>query len=185
MQASQKLAELGVHKQWANRPLEWFGYINVLVTSTEWSNFFALRTEVNEDGWPVPQDEIYHLACKMKEQYDNSDAQYLKPGEWHLPFITEQDIEESDNASWLQKISVARCARVSYLTTEGKRPTFEEDLALYDRLLDKHPIHASPAEHQGTPDTFNEDELEWENKYLHGNFSDWIQYRKTLPGECL
>src|SRR5882724_5311265 len=37
------LHELGVHKQWANRPLEWFGWIDVLVTSTDWANWFALR----------------------------------------------------------------------------------------------------------------------------------------------
>lgn len=53
----------------------------------------------------------------------------------------------------LIQLSVARCARVSYLTHEGKRPPIEDDLALYDRLLGSIPLHASPAEHQASPDT--------------------------------
>ncbi len=50
------------------------------------------------------------------------------------------------------KLSVARCARVSYLTHEGKPPNVDDDLKLYDRLVGSVPLHASPAEHQATPD---------------------------------
>lgn len=185
--SARELSKLNVHKQWANRMLEWFGYINVVVTGTDWANFFALRTEVNEHGFPVPQDEIYELAKEMERQYHMADADYIRPGEWHLPFITDDDINATDNAyDLLQKISVARCARVSYLTVDGKVPTINEDLKLYDRLLGKHPIHASPAEHQGTPDKTNADtyvDWTWKKPELHGNFNGWIQYRKLLDGE--
>ena len=46
----------------------------------------------------------------------------------------------------LLKISVGRCARVSYLTHDGRR-AIEEDIALHDRLVVQTPLHASPAEH--------------------------------------
>ncbi len=45
--------------------LEWFGFINVQVTSTEWNNFFDLRLELDHDGHPVPQDEMYDLASQI------------------------------------------------------------------------------------------------------------------------
>jgi hypothetical protein len=73
----------------------------------------------------------------------------------------------------------------TYLTSftqEGKKPSIKEDLKLYDRLVGSHPLHASPCEHQATPDSGGgvkgRDEHRW------GNFWGWVQYRKTLPGEC-
>ena len=81
----------------------------------------------------------------------------------------------------------------------GRRSTVEEDLVLYDRLLGGQPIHASPAEHQATPDEYDEGglqiiDLEAGNyhrnhagfKHLeeHGNFRGWRQFRKMLPGEA-
>lgn len=180
-----KLSSMGVHKQWANRPLEWFGWINVVVTSTEWSNFFALRLDTNEDGYPLAQDEMYILAKRMKEAMDASQPIAIAEGAWHLPYILPKEFlfKHLDTAI---KCSVARCARVSYVTTEFKTPTVEEDLKLYDRLLSAQPIHASPAEHQATPDSkFPTFDSGWIAPHLHGNFRGWIQYRKTLPGECL
>ena len=48
----------------------------------------------------------------------------------------------------LIKVSVARCARVSYKTHDGTPTSVEADMALYERLLGSVPLHASPAEHQ-------------------------------------
>jgi hypothetical protein len=64
------------------------------------------------------------------------------------------------------KISVARCARVSYLNFEGKIDN-EKDYDLHDRLMNEG--HWSPFEHCATPtssDTYS------------GNFLGWLQYRK-------
>lgn len=98
----------------------------------------------------------------------------------------------------LIKLSVARCARVSYLTTEGSKPTIEADLALYDRLVGSIPLHASPAEHQAKPDWRVETRQKrgggrplvyptvgpWERPDAHGNLPGWVQHRKTLTNEC-
>ena len=68
----------------------------------------------------------------------------------------------------LRKVSAARCARVSYLTHDGRKPEFHEDLALFDRLAGGVPLHASPLEHQGTPGDND-----------CGNFKGWTQFRKV------
>ena len=116
----------------------------------------------------------------------------LRPGEWHLPYVTDDDrtvvaICYGQPQSWCQdaltRISVARCARVSYLTHEGKGPRIEDDLALYDRLVGSMPLHASPAEHVATPDVRSTGF--WEKPYLHGNLMGWVQHRKTLLQECV
>lgn len=77
-----------------------------------------------------------------------------------------------------------RAIRVSYLTQEGNQPTIESDLALYDRLVGSVPLHASPAEHQATPDVGmlfeSTGRVDWDNSHLHGNLLGWVQYRKLL-----
>jgi len=189
-------------KQWINRKLEPWSHITVLVTATEWNNFWSLR--IHKDAQP----EMRELAISMFEAMDVSKPFTLLPEQWHLPFITQQDytdvarhiknthpvaihLSDADlyflGVSLLQKISIARCARVSYLNHDGSRPSIEADLALYDRLLAAEPLHASPAEHQATPDDIKYDAAtntwEWEAPHFHGNFVGWQQYRKMLVGE--
>jgi len=160
----RKLAELGLHKQWANRPLEWFGTITTVITSTNWDNWFELRD--HEDAQP----EIRHLAKLMRIAMEESESEYLEFGEWHLPYVSHEEISTADIQDLL-KISTARCARVSYLTQEGTTPSIEKDIALYERLVGSKPLHASPCEHQACPSTA-------ESK--SGNLRGWIQHRKIL-----
>jgi thymidylate synthase ThyX len=169
---AEKLVDLGISKQYANRLLEPFVWTTVVCSATEWANFFALRYH------PMAQPEICELAKQMWEVYSASSPKYLQDGDWHLPFVNEFDLVASPTRLTYQqaiKMSVARCARVSYLTHEGKPPSMEEDFALYERLLGSTPIHASPAEHQAQAST---------NPFkVSGNFRGWTQYRKTLESE--
>ncbi len=75
----------------------------------------------------------------------------------------------------MRAISVARCARVSYLTHEGERDV-DKDLALHDKLRAGDPPHASPFEHVAqalaTPEKV-------------GNFAGWLQYRKLIAREAV
>jgi hypothetical protein len=180
----------GLHKQLVNRMIEPWCHINVVVTSTEWANFDALRCH------PAAQPEMRALAEAMRDARKASNPRFLKPGEWHLPYVTDDELNalggytagQPDHKDWLTfiKASVARCARVSYLTQEGRTPTFGEDLALYDRLVGSEPLHASPAEHQATPDTRMSDGFRtdlWRHQEQHANFVGWRQYRKMLPNE--
>lgn len=196
---AEDLIDLGLHKQIANRILEPWAHINVVVTATDWANFFALRS--HKDAQP----EIKVLSDAMMAAMEHSDPEFLTPGQWHLPYVNlsgqSDDVDAAEDyltqngvLRWvptheqivevLRKVSVARCARVSYLTHEGKKTTVEEDLKLFDRLLGSRPLHASPAEHQATPDRkvtsfFNP----WAYPKEHGNFRGWRQFRKMFEGE--
>lgn len=194
VKAAQAFHKAGYHKQIVNRLLEPFCHINVVVTATEWSNFFALRCH------PDAQPEMRVLAELIRDRISCAPVKRLASDEWHLPYVTEDEQlvfarevtthDASERGYWatLRQLSVARCARVSYLTQDGKAPTIEQDLALYDRLAGAVPLHASPCEHQATPDEFRGgdpgDPNNWDCPYLHGNLRGWVQYRKTLPEEC-
>jgi thymidylate synthase ThyX len=79
------LVSLGVHKQLVNRILEPWQHIEVVVTSTDWANFYALRDH------PDAQPEIQALAQAMYAAHQSSTPVELKLGDWHLPFITPDD----------------------------------------------------------------------------------------------
>lgn len=174
--------EEGMHKQWANRPLEWFGWIDVLVTSTAWKNFFELRIS------DYAQPEFDKLANLMYNALAKSTPQELKPGEWHLPYVDKPE-EERVGLDLAQRLSTARCARLSYKPFDGS-DSIEAELSRYEKLVVSRPVHASPAEHQATPDKWGACTpagkfVRWANPQLHGNFTGWIQYRKTLPNEAI
>lgn len=184
------MMDLGVHKQVANRILEPFQHISVVLTATEYENWFELRD--HEDAQP----EIAHLARMMKLEMEQSTPQPLKPGEWHLPYITEDDWNHvqtkfdlpdvSSEIELIRKVSAARCCRVSYLKHDGTKASVEEELALCDRLIGARPLHASPFEHQATPDMISIESVsgdQWAWPELHGNFVGWIQHRKLIERE--
>ena len=171
------LEELGLHKQVINRILEPFQTMHVVVTATEWVNFFTLRN--HEDAQP----EIQQLAKAMKESMINSKPTLLGEGDYHLPYIT---LCSKVNLSLSEaiKCSIARCARVSYLNHDQSKPSTLKDLALYDMLQESG--HLSPFEHVATPITTK---WAWQNGETHrgkdgsrwsGNFRDFIQYRQML-----
>lgn len=172
----------GAHKQHVNRVLEPYAHINVLITSTDWNNFFGLRWHGDA------QPEIQTLAKEIYNSLSASKPKLLLEGEWHLPYITDNDwktfydVAHAFNTQPLDlalKCSVARCARVSYLTHEFAVPTVQKDLDLYAQLIEAQPLHASPTEHQAMPDPERFSQECW------GNFKGWIQHRKLLPNEYI
>lgn len=173
----EELMELGVHKQITNRLLEPWSHISVVCTATEFDNFFSLRCH------PDAMPEIQALAEQMRDLYFSNTPRNLKLGQWHLPYIKSEELNPggyfstaSDfpyNLPDLIKASIARCARVSYLTHDKKEPNIDTDIVLYQRLFDSK--HMSPFENVATP---NVDPTVWS-----GNFKGWIQLRKTLKGE--
>jgi thymidylate synthase ThyX len=164
----EMLHRIGLHKQIANRILEPWMWITVVVTATEWSNFFALRCH------PDAQPEIQKIAYMMRDLYTGSIPEKVAIGKYHLPYITADEIV-TDEAT-LAKISVARCARVSYLRHNNVGDV-DKDIELYDRLLASK--HMSPFEHVASPE-FPSGGKEF--KFI-GNFRGWVQLRKRLPGE--
>lgn len=179
---AQGFAEAGYHKQIVNRLLEPFSHINVVVTATEWTNFHALRDH------EMAEPHIRLLSQRMQIAASESEPRVLRSGEWHLPFVTPDEIELLGSTEAAIPLSVARCARTSYRTHDGRKPNFGEDMKLARVLLGSVPLHASPAEHQARPDPIvGETPDGWEirnERNLWGNLKEWVQYRKTLPGEC-
>lgn len=187
---ARALAECGVHKQLANRLLEPFSWHTVIVTATEWVNFFALRCH------PNAQPEIRKAAEMMRTAMEISTPTALNSHEWHLPLVYREDREETTlSMQRLCQLSTARCARVSYLTHEGKRD-IGKDLDLADSLLTNG--HMSPFEHPARPMTDEEIACygcaqvpSWigglwrEPAPFCGNFRGWVQYRKTIQNEAV
>ena len=140
--AVEKLAELGVHKQVSNRVLEPFMWHTVIITSTEWDGFWEQRCS------PLAQPEIRVAAEAMRAAFDASTPQPIAVGDWHTPYLRDEDGDL--DAEQAKAVSAARCARVSYLTHDGRRD-IEKDYELYDRLVTARPPHWSPLEHVATP----------------------------------
>lgn len=187
VEVARAFHEAGYHKQVINRLLEPFMHIDTLVTATNWSNWFALRDH------HAAEPHIEKLAQEMRSAIGAAKPKYLQHGEWHLPYADRPEDHEAvagfaDPLQTRIKLSVARCARISYAPFDGDA-SIEKELERYDLLVGSQPLHASPAEHQATPDLAipvnAKREVIYQKPHLSGNLKGWIQYRKTLPGECV
>ena len=165
------MMKIGLHKQVANRILEPWQYIDVVLSSTEWDNFWELRC--HEDAQP----EFQSLARQMRSIYQQSVPTQLGYTEWHLPYIRPQDWIEAQE--WvtpyrgtldvLKMVSTARVARVSYTPFDGNG-SFGREIDRHDKLVGSRPIHASPTEHIARPLC----------ETTKGNFSSFMQYREEV-----
>lgn len=133
---AEEMANDGVHKAIASRLLEPFLWHSVIVSSTEWENFFQQRDH------PDAQWEMQVLAKAMRKALDKSTP--CEDGT-HLPFREDMDIYWSPETMMIK--SVARCARASY-GREMEEKTYEEDVNLVTRLIKGQ--HWSPTEHCAT-----------------------------------
>ena len=187
VERARQLLALNVHKQTTNRLLEPFLWHTVIVTATEWGNFFNLRIN------PAAHPAIRNTAEAMRVEYLSATPTRLEFGDWHLPYVDERDAGLPRSS--LIKLSTARCARVSYLTHDGVREPIE-DIDLHDRLLAAG--HMSPFEHTARPlnvhdvaaaldrfagVTYDRTQLN-PAEHFAGNFRGWMQYRKTIRGEA-
>ena len=193
-------AMLWTTKGLTNRLLEPFMWHEVIVTATEWGNFFNLRTDANA------QEEIRTIAEMMKAAYDASTPELLAEGEWHLPFIQpEEKGWAKEHPELAVKAVTARAARVSYLTHDTGVVDLDKDYGLANGLRANG--HMSPYEHACTPFTKKEwklrrDAMKAIHKSKHldavpsyvsaqilkslefaGNFRGWGQARREIPNE--
>lgn len=165
VEAAQRLADLGVHKQVTNRLLEPFMWHTVIVTATDWDGFWSQRCS------PLAQPEIRLAAEAMRAAVECSPPVEVEFGEWHLPYITDLDRCDVTDIGRLQRISAARCGRVSYLSHDGRRD-IDDDLRLFDRFVHAQPAHASPLEHVATPAK--------PGHGVTGNLRGWLQLRHLV-----
>lgn len=156
------LNAMGAHKQSINRILEPWQIMQTVVTTTDTDNFYELR--VHEDAEP----HINALAtCMQRAQNDSTPVKRISVNDWHLPYISDEE-RATLPLEVLLACSTARCARVSYLTHEGKVPDVEADIKLHEKLVGSWPAHYSPLEHQAYASPV---------KGYVKNFNGWVQYR--------
>lgn len=184
--SAEALLNAGLHKQLVNRVMEPWMFITVIVSATEYENWFALRD--HRDAQP----EIAWVAGAMRDAFYASTPTIMRPGDWHLPYIELEDnlhplyvdqkelVRRTFNTDWihreevlqaLKKVATARCARVSYLTHAGVRD-YSKDIELHDKCRDKY--HWSAFEHVAQALGSNT---------MSGNFKGWRQYRKDFENE--
>lgn len=174
--SAKRLSALGLHKQNVNRLLEPWCYTTVLCTATDYANFYALRR--HKDAMPEMKGlaDAMFSAQQASTPVDRTDSKGID--RWHLPLVREEERHSLMSAAI--KVCVGRCARVSYLTFDG-RLDFNADVALHDRLLTSG--HFSPFEHPSLP--FRQPF--WKRWTGHsdrsGNLHGWAQYRKSLAFE--
>jgi thymidylate synthase ThyX len=191
---AERLLEHGIHKQITNRLLEPFMWHVCIVSATEWSNFENLRDN------PAAHPDIQKPARMIRELRAASEPTRVAPHEWHLPFWGDKTAEPLPMYDAVRAV-IGRCARVSYLTHDG-RADLQEDIGLFERLIE--PGHMSPLEHAAR--VMDYDELQmfaqkeyrynraensiggyWEptgrTRHFLGNFEGWVQFRKLVPGE--
>ena len=183
VESADRLARMGVHKSIVNRLTEPFMWITVVITATEWKNFFRLRCH------PAAEKHFQKIAGMIRDAINESTPKMIDLYDWHCPYLTESEQLDrreaflTGNHEWLNRFkrySVARCARVSYLTHDGTINP-ESDLQLCSKLIappgeaDEDVMHASPFEHVG-----------WaacDENYQSGPFFGWGQYRKDFRNE--
>lgn len=182
----KQLSASNLHKQIANRILEPWFHIKIILSGTEFENFFSLRAH------PAAHPDLQKLAYLMLEQYNASEPKQLKEGDWHIPFGDKIDEERLFNdylnnytdypalhtisvPDAKRMIAVARAARISYLNYEGK-DDYAADIQLCNRLFGNTPKHLSPTEHIAQAQN---------NSDWSGNYRGFRQFRKFFPDENL
>lgn len=187
---------LNAHKQLAGRGLESYMWHTVVLTGTEFENFFALRDHADAQG------EIATIARHLRAAHDESTPKELSYGQWHTPYVNEDEyVNDTEGAI---QASAARSGSASYGRQNIKRTVEGER----ERYLDyRNKAHMSPLEHQATPISKEEwairraairdirssgrstgvsplalsqlvDSLEFS-----GNFRGWRQHRKDIQHE--
>lgn len=181
VRAASELAAMEVHKQHANRLLEPFAYVWVVVTATEWDNFYMLRDS------KYAQPEFQELAAMMRAKTSEVPPRSSRA---HLPFVTKQYVGDFEEVSPLARQSAARCARASYFThiegEERREPTQKEDIDLANRLITDG--HMSPFDHVAFADQpvaghqsgADAKWYQWMRPEDHRQFWGWIPYRVTI-----
>lgn len=178
VEIAKELRDAGVHQQIANRPLETYSHMLLLVSATDYENFFAQRAHQNA------QPEIQKLAYMMLDLYNAGSPTHISAGKWHLPFADLY--ADGLDLCRKQEVSVARAARTSYKQFD-KTVDVEKDFALFKRLYEGG--HWSPFEHVAKSMTAEDREklflmtLSGKVPGVCGNFKGWIQYRKHWKNE--
>lgn len=171
---AENLHKLGVHKSLCNRITEPFMWITVVMTSTDWTNFFNQRCHIDAEI------HFQKIAGMMRDSIRDSEPYTMTEDQWHMPYIEQDDMVEVmelhdilTSMEILKKVSVARCARVSYVQHGEKRKSIQKDMKLCHDLINGSGEmgHRSPFEHVAQAKVAS---------HRSGPFRGWQQLRKDV-----
>lgn len=168
-----ELNDMELAKELGNRLLEPWVWQTMTITATNWQNFFNLR--IHKDAQP----EMCVLAHTIQQAMRDTLPEWVAAGQWHMPYLSDRERElfgENGQSEILRKVSIARCARTSYL---GPAKTVEEELGLFERLTANELIHAVPMEHVARPQT--QDEYKAFANWMAGDADVWSAHRRVEP----
>jgi hypothetical protein len=176
-----------LHKSLLNRLLEPFMWHKMVLTmALPAENFFLQRAD------QAAQPEFRVIAEMMYEASRRSTPRPLVPGQWHLPYVSGDEMAEIIEAGAdPRKVSVTRCGR----TSTGRQHEVREyalDEKFHDSLVTMR--HFSPLGHVCTPDPNNQRSAALvdpdRNVTLQtyprlpavGKFAGWTQWRHVIEG---
>jgi thymidylate synthase ThyX len=136
---AEQMAEINIHKEAVNRLLEPFMTVPVIISGTEWQNFFRLRTS------PDATPDFQATALLLQELYHSNIPKTLQAGELHCIYAEHipDDLPIGDRL----KVMSARAARISYRNHGTNHIDIQKDLELAENLI--RDGHLSPLEHIG------------------------------------
>jgi len=200
LEVSGALSEAGYHKQVCNRITEPYQYMDVVMSGSEWVNFFWLRCDEDAD----PTLQVLADLCLQAYQHDSWDL--LGGGDWHLPFVQYWRCPNTNSQLWYnydangdeidltleeaQLVSMSVAAQASFRKADA---SLEKALVIKEKLFSGKKVHASPSEHQsmvvGIPDAIRPfhyvpegvTHITVDGRYGSGNLMGWIQLRQLIP----
>ncbi|MGH2519296.1 MAG: FAD-dependent thymidylate synthase [Chloroflexota bacterium] len=201
------LQALDLHKQVINRLLEPWMHIEVVLSATEWHNWFLLRDD------PSAEPHIRELAHAMRELYQASTPKARQPlphgcelgaeevlqssGEkdwaayWHLPFARLGAEDESTHTAQLtggpaappqaESLFSAIKDAVAHCAWVSYLNEWREGYTQEDvERVYRRLLSAQPV-HASPAEHVA---VACDGPHRHGNFTGWCQWRKFLPNEA-
>lgn len=204
LNVARHMMKLGIAKQQINFILQDLCPLVEIITATDWSNFRALRLDVDESGSPRARPEVFKTAKAICGALDDSTPFKLPRSYWHIPLVEfAESVEIVDAGGWdlAAKISAGRCARVSYDKHRDPEP-WERSVDRAEKLISSG--HMSPFEQCARPFSTAEKNARaqirdliatqtfltdldrhhlTEQTYYLGNLRGWHQLRKDIEHE--
>lgn len=214
VEIAEAFFDAGYHKQVYNRLVEPFQMMKTVVTATELANFLWLRDHEAADPTIEHLAKLIRECLEGEEPTELYPGEWHLPyvdtgrdesgGIVYSILGKDGEVVELDTEAAI-KVSSARSAAVSFRNVDYGVEKSEE---VYGRLVGDERKHASALEHQAMPMmpmTFGaaDDQNNWniptmphtwergvshmdrQGRLWSGNFRGWVQFRKTVCGECV
>jgi hypothetical protein len=165
--------------------LEPFMWTTCLVSATDWDGLTSLRSY----GSSGADTSLGGLATMVRDALDESVPTELSEGQWHLPFLTKDELSQVNEGSATNKdrlilASVARCGGVSVGDTSPGDIEAENKFAanaLRRGYVSAWEHAATPSEEAWGVDSIVDGLPSWKGgEGTSSNFRGWTQARKLV-----